>query len=141
MGAARRDRGGDGLGHLPVTAVPGLPAVADLDHRGGVYAVGGGADRGPTVPAVAAAMRQASMALGVAAMVAAPAAWSASVLDTYYAGSALDASAGPGGGLMGMGHSGPAIGPHGLGLRESGGLSDPGMSGLGARHARRVCGR
>ena len=37
--------------------------------------------------------------VGVAAMLAAPAAWSASVLDAKYAGSSFDASAGPGGGF------------------------------------------
>ena len=44
--------------------------------------------------------------VGVVAMVAVPAAWSASVLDTTYAGSAFDASAGPGGGMGGMGGGG-----------------------------------
>ena len=38
------------------------------------------------------------LAAGVAAMLAAPAAWSASVLDSRYAGSSFDASAGPAGG-------------------------------------------
>jgi 4-amino-4-deoxy-L-arabinose transferase-like glycosyltransferase len=38
-------------------------------------------------------------AVGVAAMLAAPTAWSASVLDLKYAGSSLDASAGPAGGF------------------------------------------
>jgi 4-amino-4-deoxy-L-arabinose transferase-like glycosyltransferase len=38
-------------------------------------------------------------AVGVAAMLAAPAAWSASVLDARYAGSSFDASAGPAGGF------------------------------------------
>lgn len=38
------------------------------------------------------------MAAGIAAMVAVPAAWSASVLDSAYRGTAYDASAGPGGG-------------------------------------------
>jgi len=37
--------------------------------------------------------------VGVAAMLAAPTAWSASVLDARYAGSSFDASAGPGGGF------------------------------------------
>jgi len=37
----------------------------------------------------------AALALGVAAMLAAPAAWSASVLDVNYAGTSFDASAGP----------------------------------------------
>jgi 4-amino-4-deoxy-L-arabinose transferase-like glycosyltransferase len=36
-----------------------------------------------------------ALALGVAAMLAAPAAWSASVLDVNYAGTSFDASAGP----------------------------------------------
>jgi 4-amino-4-deoxy-L-arabinose transferase-like glycosyltransferase len=47
--------------------------------------------------------------LGVAAMLAAPAAWSASVLDATYAGSSFDASAGPAGGF----------GPGGGGFRGS----------------------
>jgi 4-amino-4-deoxy-L-arabinose transferase-like glycosyltransferase len=38
-------------------------------------------------------------AVGAVAMLAAPAAWSASVLDVRYAGSSLDASAGPAGGF------------------------------------------
>jgi 4-amino-4-deoxy-L-arabinose transferase-like glycosyltransferase len=38
-------------------------------------------------------------AVGVAAMLAAPVAWSASVLDARYAGSSFDASAGPAGGF------------------------------------------
>jgi len=38
-------------------------------------------------------------AVGVAAMLAAPTAWSASVLDAKYAGSSFDASAGPAGGF------------------------------------------
>ena len=37
----------------------------------------------------------AGLAVGVAAMLAAPAAWAASVLDSRYAGSSFDASAGP----------------------------------------------
>ena len=47
----------------------------------------------------------AGLAVGVAAMLAAPAAWAASVLDSRYAGSSFDASAGPAGGF------GPGGGP------------------------------
>jgi len=49
---------------------------------------------------------------GVAAMLAAPVAWSASVLDAKYAGSSFDASAGPAGGF----------GPGGGGARRGGGF-------------------
>ena len=48
----------------------------------------------------------AGLAVGVAAMLAAPTAWAASVLDSRYAGSSFDASAGPAGGL-GAGGGGP----------------------------------
>jgi 4-amino-4-deoxy-L-arabinose transferase-like glycosyltransferase len=41
------------------------------------------------------------MVAGVAAMVAVPGAWSASVLDPAYSGTSFDASAGPGGGISG----------------------------------------
>ena len=41
----------------------------------------------------------AGLAVGVAAMLAAPTAWAASVLDSRYAGSSFDASAGPAGGF------------------------------------------
>jgi len=41
------------------------------------------------------------MVAGVAAMAAVPASWSASVLDPAYGGTSFDASAGPGGGLLG----------------------------------------
>ncbi len=41
----------------------------------------------------------AGLAVGVAAMLAAPTAWAASVLDSRYAGSSFDASAGPTGGF------------------------------------------
>jgi 4-amino-4-deoxy-L-arabinose transferase-like glycosyltransferase len=53
----------------------------------------------------------AALALGVAAMLAAPAAWSASVLDVNYAGTSFDASAGPpeGHGLFSM-FRGPVLG-------------------------------
>jgi 4-amino-4-deoxy-L-arabinose transferase-like glycosyltransferase len=51
-------------------------------------------------------------AVGVAAMRAAPVAWSASVLDARYAGSSFDASAGPAGGF----------GPGGGGVRGGGGF-------------------
>ena len=50
------------------------------------------------------------LAAGVAAMLAAPAAWSASVLDSRYAGSSFDASAGPAGGFGPGGGGGPGVG-------------------------------
>ncbi len=43
----------------------------------------------------------AGLVTGVAAMLAAPAAWASSVLDARYAGSSLDAGAGPAGGMGG----------------------------------------
>jgi len=43
----------------------------------------------------------AGLVAGVAAMLAAPAAWASSVLDARYAGSSLDAGAGPAGGMGG----------------------------------------
>ena len=49
----------------------------------------------------------AGLAVGVAAMLAAPAAWAASVLDSRYAGSSFDASAGPAGGFGPGGGGGP----------------------------------
>src|SRR5207302_1686259 len=52
----------------------------------------------------------AGLAVGVAAMLAAPTAWAASVLDSRYAGSSFDASAGPAGGF-GPGGGGRAGGP------------------------------
>jgi 4-amino-4-deoxy-L-arabinose transferase-like glycosyltransferase len=53
----------------------------------------------------------AALALGVAAMLVAPAAWTASVLDVNYAGTSFDASAGPadGHGLFTL-FQGPALG-------------------------------
>ena len=59
-------------------------------------------------------------AVGVAAILAAPAAWSASVLDARYAGSSFDASAGPGGGF----------GPGGV-RAAGGGAFRPGGAGGG----------
>ena len=48
------------------------------------------------------------LAAGVAAMIAAPGAWAASVLDTAYGGSSFNASAGPAGGFGGGGGGAPA---------------------------------
>jgi 4-amino-4-deoxy-L-arabinose transferase-like glycosyltransferase len=69
--------------------------------------------------------------LGGAAMLAAPAAWSASVLDAKYAGSSFDASAGPAGGF---GPGGGAARPGGGFGAEAGGfrpgrLREEGRSG------------
>jgi len=49
----------------------------------------------------------AGLTVGVAAMLAAPTAWAASVLDSRYAGSSFDASAGPTGGFGPGGGGGP----------------------------------
>jgi 4-amino-4-deoxy-L-arabinose transferase-like glycosyltransferase len=57
------------------------------------------------------AMVGAGLAVGVAAMLAAPTAWAASVLDSRYAGSSFDASAGPGGGFGPGGGGGPVRSP------------------------------
>jgi 4-amino-4-deoxy-L-arabinose transferase-like glycosyltransferase len=55
-----------------------------------------------------------AMALGVAALLAVPTAWSFSVLDRSYAGSAFDASAGPGGGRPGGGRGPGPTAPAGF---------------------------
>jgi len=65
-------------------------------------------------------------AVGVAAMLAAPAAWSASVLDARYAGSSFDASAGPGGGFGPGGGGGGRFVAAGGGLRNEAGGFRPG---------------
>jgi 4-amino-4-deoxy-L-arabinose transferase-like glycosyltransferase len=62
----------------------------------------------------AALLATAGLAAGVAAMLAAPAAWAASVLDTQYGGSSFNASAGPAGGMGGGGA------PPGLAARYAG---------------------
>lgn len=58
-----------------------------------------GRDRLPQLPA---RLVTAALAVAVAAMLAAPAIWSLSVLDLTYAGTAFDASAGPAGISVGM---------------------------------------
>ncbi len=62
------------------------------------------------------AVEGAGLAMAVAAMLAAPTAWAASVLDSRYAGSSFDASAGPAGGF----------GPGGGGGGQAGGGFRPG---------------
>ena len=69
-------------------------------------------------PRVRGAVVGAGLAAGVAAMLAAPVVWSASVLDVRYAGTSLDASAGPAGGF---GPRGGAPGT-GTGFRFGGGF-------------------
>src|SRR5207247_10693042 len=68
----------------------------------------------------------AGLAVGVAAMLAAPTAWAASVLDSQYAGSSFDASAGPAGGVGPGGGGGARVGgavrPRGLPGRRAEGL-------------------
>ena len=93
---------------LPAAIAAGLAAIAvmaaaRLDSRARRIVAAGLSRRARRIVA-------AGMVVGVAAMLAAPAAWSASVLDTRYAGSSLDASAGPAGGF----------GPGGAGPRASG---------------------
>jgi 4-amino-4-deoxy-L-arabinose transferase-like glycosyltransferase len=65
----------------------------------------------------------AGLAAGAAAMLAAPAAWSASVLDTRYGGSSFDASAGPASGF------GPGGGPTARFQPGGGGAGAPGSGG------------
>ena len=55
-----------------------------------------------------------SLACGVAAVIAAPGAWAASVLDTKYGGSSFNASAGPVGGFGGGGGGGAPTGRQGV---------------------------
>ncbi len=69
---------------IVVLAVARLPRIPRLPRLSGRRLLTAGAAAG---------------AVGVAAMLAAPAAWSASVLDAKYAGSSFDASAGPAGGF------------------------------------------
>jgi 4-amino-4-deoxy-L-arabinose transferase-like glycosyltransferase len=57
-----------------------------------------------------ARLATAGLAAGVAAMLAAPGAWAASVLDTTYGGSSFNASAGPAGGMGGGGGGGTPTG-------------------------------
>jgi 4-amino-4-deoxy-L-arabinose transferase-like glycosyltransferase len=74
------------------------------DRRPRLEAVGPSVRTGVRAPAGAGArtgirgrLAVAGLAAGVAAMLAAPAAWALSVLDVAYAGSSFDASSGPGG--------------------------------------------
>jgi 4-amino-4-deoxy-L-arabinose transferase-like glycosyltransferase len=59
---------------------------------------------------VQARLATAGLAAGVVAMLAAPAAWAASVLDTKYGGSSFNASAGPAGAMGGGGGRAPTGG-------------------------------
>jgi Aldehyde dehydrogenase family len=72
----------------------------------------------------------AGLAVGVAAMLAAPTAWAASVLDSRYAGSSFDASAGPAGGF-GPGGGGRVGGPLPRAAEASAGRAE-GFPGGGA---------
>jgi 4-amino-4-deoxy-L-arabinose transferase-like glycosyltransferase len=78
---------------LPVTIVAGVAAIVVM-----VAARLPASARRPR-GVLAGTAAGAAAVVGVAAMLAAPAAWSASVLDVRYAGSSLDASAGPAGGF------------------------------------------
>jgi 4-amino-4-deoxy-L-arabinose transferase-like glycosyltransferase len=60
------------------------------------------------------------LAGGVAAMIAAPGAWAASVLDTTYGGSSFNASAGPAGGFGGGGAGGGGAPAGGLAAAAAG---------------------
>ena len=70
----------------------------------------------------------AGLAVGVAAMLAAPTTWAASVLDSRYAGSSFDASAGPAGGFGPGGGGGGGAGRVGGGFRPG---AVPGERGAG----------
>jgi 4-amino-4-deoxy-L-arabinose transferase-like glycosyltransferase len=83
---------------LPVALAAGVVAI--------VVMVAGRLSRRARVAVVGA-----GLAVGVAAMLAAPTAWAASVLDSRYAGSSFDASAGPAGGFGPGGGARPGGGP------------------------------
>jgi 4-amino-4-deoxy-L-arabinose transferase-like glycosyltransferase len=68
----------------------------------------------------------AALTVGAAAMIAAPGAWAASVLDNAYGGSSFNASAGPAGGFGGAGTVGGA-------LSGAPGTPGPGSGRSGAR--------
>ena len=107
---------GAGLGLLPVVGVPRVPALgaAGGDRLGVVAVVVMVAGR--LSRRARGAVVGAGLAVGVAAMLAAPTAWAASVLDSRYAGSSFDASAGPAGGF-GPGGGGAAGAAGGGGFR------------------------
>jgi 4-amino-4-deoxy-L-arabinose transferase-like glycosyltransferase len=69
------------------------------------------------------------LAGGVAAMIAAPGAWAASVLDTTYGGSSFNASAGPAGGFGGGGAGGGGAPTGGLAAAATGRYSGRGTAG------------
>jgi 4-amino-4-deoxy-L-arabinose transferase-like glycosyltransferase len=69
------------------------------------------------------------LAGGVAAMIAAPGAWAASVLDTTYGGSSFNASAGPAGGFGGGGAGGGGAPTGGLAAAAAGRYSGRGTAG------------
>ena len=79
-----------------------LPAAIGLGAAAVVIMVAGRLSRRARGAVVGA-----GLAVGVAAMLAAPTAWAASVLDSRYAGSSFDASAGPAGGFGPGGGGGP----------------------------------
>jgi 4-amino-4-deoxy-L-arabinose transferase-like glycosyltransferase len=80
---------------LPAAIVAGVAAIVVMVAA----RLPGPARRVPGVLAGAGIAVGVAGVVGVAAMLAAPTAWSASVLDARYAGSSLDASAGPAGGF------------------------------------------
>jgi len=84
----------------------------------------------------------AALTVGAAAMIAAPGAWAASVLDNAYGGSSFNASAGPAGGFGGAGTVGGALsgapGTPGPGSGRSGARAlagDYGFAGAGGDRA------
>jgi 4-amino-4-deoxy-L-arabinose transferase-like glycosyltransferase len=65
-----------------------------------------------------ARLMTAGLTIGVVAMLAAPSAWAASVLDTKYGGTSLNASAGPAGGMGGFAAGGGRVLASGQAGRE-----------------------
>jgi 4-amino-4-deoxy-L-arabinose transferase-like glycosyltransferase len=92
----------DGLLARPGQVAPLLPVAIGLGVVAVVVMVAGRLSRQARGAVVGA-----GLAVGVAAMLAAPTAWAASVLDSRYAGSSFDASAGPAGGFGPGGGGGP----------------------------------
>jgi 4-amino-4-deoxy-L-arabinose transferase-like glycosyltransferase len=97
-------------------------------------------------PRISGRLTAAAMITAVAVMVAAPATWAMSVLDTQYAGSSFDAAAGPAGAFNGSGGRGglaglPGRGSGGLagrpaGLPDTGGPPPSGTGGPGGGFGR-----
>jgi 4-amino-4-deoxy-L-arabinose transferase-like glycosyltransferase len=82
-------------------------------------------------------LAMAGLAVGAAAIVAAPVTWASSVLDAKYAGSSFDASAGPSGGF-GAGPGGNARLAAGEFRRAFGGATGTGSGSVAAAEAQRL---